>query len=110
MAATGDRNLPTIKVERDDSVTIGPGELKVKPDPESTGASPSAMSEDDIYEDAGDLDFSIGEDKSVWLMRVPKFLWESWDKIGDDEEVELGKVRVEQGRGVPDKVLAKLLR
>ena len=108
MAAISDGKAPAIKVERDDSVTIGPGELKVKSDPDSTGASPSVMSEDDIYEDAGDLDFSTGQGKSVWLMRIPKFLWDSWEKISDDEEVELGKVRVEQGGGVPDKVLVRL--
>ena len=110
MATISDGNLPTIKVERDGNLAIGSGEPRIKPDPELTGASPSAMSEDDIYEDAGDLDFSIGEDKSVWLMRIPKFLWDSWEKIGDDEEVELGKVRVEQGGGVPDKVLTNPLK
>jgi hypothetical protein len=105
MTTINDGNIPTIKVERDDGASAGLGELKVKSDPDSTGASPSAMSEDDIYEDAGDLDFSAGEGKSVWLMRIPKFLWDSWEKISDDEEVELGRVRVEQGGDGNDKVL-----
>ncbi|KAI9868985.1 MAG: hypothetical protein M1813_002808 [Trichoglossum hirsutum] len=104
MTTINDGNIPTIKVERDDGASAGLGELKVKSDPDSTGASPSAMSEDDIYEDAGDLDFSAGEGKSVWLMRIPKFLWDSWEKISDDEEVELGRVRVEQGGDGNDKL------
>jgi transcription initiation factor TFIIF subunit beta len=83
------------------------GQVKIKPEPDSRVASPSAMSEDDIYEDAGDLDFGPGQDKAVWLVRIPKFLWDQWEQIGDDEEVELGKVRVEPSENGKEKVRDK---
>lgn len=81
-----------VKFEHDDrlSATLGTG---------PPIASPSALSEDDIYEDAGDLEFPQG-DQTVWLMRLPTFLWERWSTLGDDEEIEIGKVRV----GTADKV------
>ena len=51
MAAIGDGNIPTIKVEREDSRSVGPGELKVKSDPDSTGAhlgAPAVRTELDL--------------------------------------------------------------
>lgn len=65
----------------------------VKPDPDSKeGITP--MDEDDIYEDAGDLDFaSAGQ--NIWLSRLPRSLWENWSNIDDDEEIEIGTVRIE---------------
>ena len=71
------------------------GDVHIKPDPDSVDASPLPLSEDDIYEDAGDLDFSHF-DKAVYLMRVPKYLWENWSKLGDDEQIKVGQVRVER--------------
>lgn len=68
----------------------------IKPDPDTKDASPGAMSEDDIYEDTGDLDFS-GADQKVWLTKIPRFLYDNWAKLDDDEEIQIGTVRVENG-------------
>jgi len=66
----------------------------IKPDPDSKATSMGAIEEEDIYEDAGDLDFS-NAGQNVWLLRIPKQLWEHWSKIDDDEEIQIGTVRVE---------------
>lgn len=63
----------------------------IKADPDSKDA---AIDEDDIYEDAGDLDFSNAA-QSLWLSRIPRSLWEHWSKLDEDEEIELGTVRIE---------------
>ncbi|KAI1495861.1 transcription initiation factor IIF [Biscogniauxia marginata] len=74
-------------------------EPTVKPDPEAVGASPSAMSEDDIYEDAGDLEFQdLNPDTnptagSVYLTHVPKYLYDAWAHLDDDAEIRIGSVR-----------------
>lgn len=50
--------------------------------------------DDDLYEDANDLDFSQAA-RDVWLSRIPPSLWQQWSKMRDDEEIQLGTVRVE---------------
>ncbi|KAL8993119.1 MAG: hypothetical protein Q9169_006586 [Polycauliona sp. 2 TL-2023] len=69
---------------------------KVKVEPPSAGASPAPQSDDDIYEDAGDLDFSRAQ-QGLFLTRIPKYLWESWSTLDDEEEIRIGTVRVEGG-------------
>lgn len=66
---------------------------KIKPEPEGVGASPAAQ-DDDVYEDAGDLDFS-GAEPGLYLTRIPKFLWEQWSKLDDNQEIQIGTLRVE---------------
>ncbi|KAI4256795.1 MAG: hypothetical protein L6R42_006012 [Xanthoria sp. 1 TBL-2021] len=68
----------------------------VKVQPPSAAASPAPQSDDDIYEDAGDLDFSHAV-QGLYLTRIPKYLWESWSTLDDDEEIRIGTVRVEGG-------------
>lgn len=86
-------------------------EPAVKPEPmdASPGDVPGAPppDEDDMYEDAGDLEFY---DKSaegnrfeaLYLARLPKYLWESWAKLveglNDDDEVRLGTLRTWQSK------------
>ncbi|OJJ46126.1 hypothetical protein ASPZODRAFT_133124 [Penicilliopsis zonata CBS 506.65] len=65
----------------------------IKPDPDSKEAAMAGF-EDDIYEDAGDLDFSNAA-KDVWLSRIPRPLWEHWSKLDDDEEIQIGTIRIE---------------
>ncbi|KAH9908726.1 transcription initiation factor IIF, beta subunit-domain-containing protein [Xylariomycetidae sp. FL2044] len=71
----------------------------IKPDPEVAGASPAAYSEDDIYEDAGDLEFydSIPNADphagSVYLAHVPKYLFDAWAHLDDNDEIRIGTVR-----------------
>lgn len=50
--------------------------------------------DDDIYEDAGDLDFSSAA-RGLYLTRIPTYLWESWSQLDENEEIRLGTIRVE---------------
>ena len=84
----------------------------VKPDPDATpqikieqdGVSPSPyMEEDDIYEDAGDLDFTNAA-QPLWLARLPAAMWNAWADMADDEEIELGTVRIEGDFSAPTRV------
>ncbi|KAL9600529.1 MAG: hypothetical protein Q9179_003171 [Wetmoreana sp. 5 TL-2023] len=68
----------------------------IKLEPPSAAASPAAHSDEDIYEDAGDLDFS-GTQQGLFLTRIPKYLWESWSALDDEQEIQLGTVRIEGG-------------
>ena len=70
----------------------------IKQDPDSVRVSPAVQSEEDIYEDAGDLEFA-GAAQGLYLTRVPKFLWESWSKLDDDQEIQIGTIRVEGSPG-----------
>lgn len=61
------------------------------------GASPLPMDEDDLYEDAGDLEFfestPTNQVGSLYLARVPKALWKSWSELDDDAEIQIGTLR-----------------
>jgi transcription initiation factor TFIIF subunit beta len=62
------------------------------------------MDEDDLYEeDAGDLDFSQAQ-QQLWLSHIPRSLWETWSSINDDEEIEIGTIRVEGTETDPRRV------
>lgn len=67
----------------------------IKPDPDAKGASPGVLgADDDIYEDAGDLEFNANPAwQTLYLARVPKGVWEAWSKLDDDAEIELGTIR-----------------
>ena len=69
----------------------------IKPDPDTKGASPGALADDDIYEDAGDLEFNSNPAwQELYLARVPKTVWEAWNKFDDDAEIRIGTIRVAQ--------------
>ena len=71
-------------------------DLSIKPDPDApgAGASPAAFSEEDIYEDAGDLEFNPDPNfQSLYLSKVPKYVWEAWSKLDDDAEIQIGTIR-----------------
>lgn len=91
-------DIPSIKVEQSASNLQELRDAQVKHEPDTLGASPGSQLDDDIYEDAGDLDFA-GSDQNVFLTRLPKFLWESWSKLDDDQEIQIGRVRVEGNPG-----------
>jgi transcription initiation factor TFIIF subunit beta len=72
----------------------------IKPDPDAKGASPAPFNDEDIYEDAGDLEFNTDpEFQKLYLARVPRYLWEAWSKLDDDAEIQIGTIRqtVENG-------------
>ncbi len=64
----------------------------VKGEPEE--GSPMPL-DDDIYEDAGDLEFfdPSSHEATLYLARVPHYVWQAWDKLDDDEEIQIGTVR-----------------
>ena len=91
-------DIPSIKVEQSASNLQELRDAQVKLESDTQGASPGSQVDDDIYEDAGDLDFA-GSDQNVFLTRLPKFLWDSWSKLDDDQEIQIGRVRVEGNPG-----------
>ena len=97
MTTLNGASRPSVKLEAD-HISFNVDESRVKQDPDLIGTSPAALSDDDIYEDAGDLDFNSAH-QGVWLTRLPKFLWENWSKIDDDEEIQLGTIRIESPPG-----------
>lgn len=92
-------NGANVKMEMD----AGP-HIKAEP---TDGASLSPyMDEDDIYEDSGDLDFSNGV-TPLWLTRLPAALWTSLSDLAEDEEIEVGTVRIEGNIADPKRVRGK---
>lgn len=86
----------------------------VKREPSAVGATSfgvpassfgSVAEDDDNYEDAGDLDFTSAH-RSAFLIRLPKFLYDSWTAGNDEEssELRLGRVRVEGDASKPLRV------
>ena len=73
-------------------------EIRIKSDPDSLAPAPGSSWDDDFYEDAGDLDFEQRA-QNIYLMRIPKFLWKTWSQMEDDQEIQLGKVRIEAQLG-----------
>ena len=72
-----------------------PVKAEIKDEP---GMSPAAFEDDDLYEDAGDLNFydtSGPEDyNNVSMMRVSHDLWNRWSELSDDQEVQIGTMRI----------------
>lgn len=73
----------------------------IKPDPEAAEAS-TPVDEDDLYEDAGDLEFydksaPNHSNETLYLARVPKYMWDAWakltERLGDDDEIQIGTLR-----------------
>lgn len=70
-------------------------DLLIKPDPDTKGASPGALSEEDIYEDAGDLEFfNDPAFAAAYMAKIPKYVWEQWATLDDDAEIRIGTIRV----------------
>ncbi|KAJ5367098.1 Transcription initiation factor IIF beta subunit [Penicillium brevicompactum] len=78
----------------------------IKQDPDNKETALADIDEEDLYEDAGDLDFTSAN-QSVWLSRLPKQLWEHWAHLNDDDEIEIGTMRVE---GPPEDIKRVSLR
>ena len=98
MAVTLNGDVPLIKMEHGEGI-----EPDIKPKLEFDVLSPGAQSEEDIYEDAGDLDFTNSK-QHIFLTRLPKFLWTSWSQMDDDAEIQLGTMRVEGDLDNPKRV------
>lgn len=75
-------------------VKSDPDAMYIKQDPDSKDVVLDDIDDEDIYEDAGDLDFSAAG-QNVWLSRLPRQLWQHWAHLDDDEEIEIGTMRIE---------------
>ena len=67
--------------------------VAIKPDPEAD--SPRA---EDELEDAGDVEFydtSIpgNPNGTMYLARIPAYVWKAWSDLDDDAEIQIGKIR-----------------
>ena len=63
-------------------------------------ASPAGFTDEDIYEDAGDLEFNGDPNyHMLYLARVPKYIWDTWSKLDDDAEIQIGTIRKSTERG-----------
>lgn len=87
-------SIPTVKVEGDY------GNVKME-----DVSSPSAASEQ-FMDDADDDPELSTEDatKTLWMSKLPKHLWEVLAKAGDDDEIEIGTIRVEGSFENPERV------
>lgn len=71
-----------------------PDAMYIKDDPDGKDTVLADIDDEDLYEDAGDLDFTLAA-QNVWMSRLPRQLWEHWSQLDDDEEIEIGTVRIE---------------
>ncbi|KAL5336832.1 transcription initiation factor IIF, beta subunit-domain-containing protein [Aspergillus crustosus] len=78
----------------------------IKADPDNKDTVLVDIDDEDLYEDAGDLDFTNAE-QSLWLSRIPRSLWEHWHNLDDDEEIQIGTIRIE---GEPNDIKRVSLR
>lgn len=94
MEMVEDSEIPSVKSELALLTNIR-ADSRIKVDPDSSVALPGGPQwGEDVYEDAGDLDFGeLGN--GVYLTRIPRFLWKTWSQLNDDQEIKLGTVRVE---------------
>jgi len=58
---------------------------------------------DDKFEDAGELDLSAAQD-NILLTRMPKITWEALSALKDDDEIQVGMLRMEGDTQNPAKV------
>lgn len=86
----------------------GQQQVSVKLEAQSQEEPTSVLSDEDLYEDAGDLDYT-GSTQALMLARIPKFLWESWAQLGDDDEIQIGTIRIEGDPEDPKRVSHPLL-
>ncbi|CAI7678925.1 hypothetical protein N7509_004077 [Penicillium cosmopolitanum] len=86
-----------------------PDAMYIKQDPDSKDTVLADIDDEDLYEDAGDLDFSLAG-QSVWISRLPRQLWENWAHLDDDEEIEVGTMRIEQNPTDPNDIKRVSLR
>jgi transcription initiation factor TFIIF subunit beta len=89
--------IPTIKTENAQEVSDGKTNLSSRELAQDDG-------DDDIYEDAGDLDFTDAT-QDIYLARIPKFVWKAWSELEDNREICIGTIRVEGGLEKPQRVV-----
>jgi transcription initiation factor TFIIF subunit beta len=97
MATLQGSGIPRVKLE---SVP----DANIKPEPMEDTPSPYVDEDEEMYdEDNADLDFSQAQ-QQLWLSHIPKTLWEVLSKLQDDDEIEIGTIRVEGSETNPSRV------
>ena len=76
-------------------------EIKSEPDPDLGGSV--AHMDEDLYEDAGDLDLN-GASQATYLARVPKYFWKYLTPESGGQDGKLGTIRVEGDLDKPQRV------
>lgn len=97
--------VPQVKQDPDAQSPYIKSDPYIKQDPDSKDAVLADIDDEDLYEDAGDLDFTAAN-QNVWLSRIPRSLWEHWSHLSnsggdDDEEIQIGTMRIE---GTPNDI------
>ena len=90
-------NAPNFKVETESTAAKELQHIRME------AGNTGVPADEDIYEDAGDLDFSSAA-QAFYLTRLPKYLWKTWAQLGDDAEVEVGTIRIEGDLNAPKRV------
>ena len=93
----------TTSVKMEDGDANSNGDLPTKTEPFNVDASPNEDLDDDIYEDAGDVDFA-DYSTGVFLTRIPKYLWRTWSDSNEEQDIQIGTIRVEGGMDSPQAV------
>lgn len=97
MATLQGSGIPRVKLE---SVP----DMSIKPEPMEDTPSPYIDEDEEMYdEDTGDLDFSQAQ-QQLWTSHIPKTLWEALSKLQDEDEIEIGTIRVEGPETNPSRV------
>lgn len=82
-------------VKSEPGVKLEPG---VKSDPDGDIKMSPGAEDDELYEDAGDLDFYDANEPqdpqgNAFLAHLPKYLYDQWAQLDDEEELVVGKMR-----------------
>ena len=101
MTAMNGPGLPGVKMDPDSKSANG--WIKAEPGIQSSFPPSNMPTDDDIYEDAGDLDFTAAT-KGLYLARLPKMVWQNWAQLDHEQEIQLGTVRVEGSLDKIDRV------
>ncbi|KAK4943877.1 hypothetical protein LTR10_016593 [Elasticomyces elasticus] len=98
MATLQGSSMPRVKLE-----SLPDANVDIKPEPMDDSPSPYMDEDDDMYEDTGDTDFSQSQ-QQLWLSHIPRQLWETLSRLQDDDEIEIGTIRVEGPETNPSRV------
>jgi len=81
--------------QENQSIKMEDEDVKIKPEMIDSGDIGNIHIDEDDYEDTGELQIrGDQESEKAWLAKLPKWLWEAWSNIAEEDEVELGKIRV----------------
>ena len=83
-------------------------EVKDDSDIDMDNIAASSQMDEDLYEDAGDLDFAQAQ-PATFLTRLPKYLWKFLSTTKGDQEGKVGTIRLDGTLDHPRRVRMLLL-